>query len=97
MAEKTWRERLDGAKKRKRFLLTDRAAARVWDSCAVGEHKGEYEGTVLGPNNAQLDSLGTGFSHAINHDEIENAEAIYKKIQAWFRRSAKRRKARQEA
>ena len=102
MAEKTWRKRLTRAKRQGEFLDMDRWAANSWLTCAVGEHEDEFqllsnEMAANGPRGVALRGLGWAFTRAINRNDIEKAESLYKQIQAWFQRSAKRRKARQEA
>ena len=98
MAKKTWRERLTRAKRRGRFLNEDRRTACSWTTCAVGEHQGEFKpGFHTVPYSDVLRGLGRGFTNAVWDGTVDEAESLYEKIQAWFRRSAKRRKARQEA
>ena len=103
MAKKTWRKALDAAKERGKFLDSDNDAAGQWLTCAVGERVGKYSIDRLGndswpyPQALDLRELGEGFAMAVMRNNVYEAESLYKKIQAWFRRSAKRRKARQEA
>ena len=87
---KTWAERNEAAKKRGHYTKDDKDRVERWPTCAVGEHHGEYKrwraGRSVTPASSVLRDLGSAFAGTVDDDDIAEAELVYARIQAWFRR-----------
>ena len=96
-----WAARIARAEKRGRFTLVDKRLAEAWISCAVGEHRHQYQESIYSlqetaaPESAALTHLGQIFYAADDPDGLAEARKRYDDIQRWFKR-AERRAARRD-
>ena len=85
-----WNRRLARAEKCGRFTDDDITLASKWLTCAVGEHRGEYDQGIGGtPNSDALIRIGMRFALAVRHQDSASAAGAYAAIERWFRRYGK--------
>ena len=83
---KSWRRRVDEAKKRDSFTADDREAAQRWESCAIGERRKFFIAQgykFLGggtPANKQLIELGVLFNDVVKWDCVKEADRLLETI-----------------
>lgn len=89
--QKNWLDRIEAAKRRGFFEHDEITLAASWNSCAVAERfnlqrfetsQEAHEAIYEMENWLTVDSLGMDFYYAVRDDSVEDAEEIYKKIQA---------------
>ncbi len=92
---KTWKTRVQAAVKRGRFLKSEAKLSSSWTSCAVGEHRGKYRADDIGyPAADRLVTLGMDFYSRVNCDDVDGAQTVFDKIEAYFVAQAKRKATR---
>lgn len=81
----SWRNRVESAKVRGRFLDGDFRAVSQWHSCAVGEGITKIRGRKLigTPRNQHLARLGQDFLDAVSYDRGDAVE-IFSQIQLFL-------------
>ena len=90
---KTWAEIIAQAEKRGRF--TDAEREMVWDftKCATSEYIGRFREATWGvpgiPASQRLSHLSSGFSGAVNRNDIPKAKSIHGRIVRYFKRPSR--------
>lgn len=80
-----WKQRIERAEKRGAFSGKDRALARGWGQCTVGEYHGQYNtntapwaiGVVGYPADRKLDAWGWEFFVAVTDDDVTHARKLH--------------------
>ena len=79
----TWKQRIERARKAKRFTVEDQWLAGYYFSCAVGERLHIPSDVFIEENQPGHDEA-MQFYHAVRANQIDEAERIYKRIQTLF-------------
>ena len=84
MTPRPWRTWITRAKAVGHFTRHDKARAKHWPSCAVGEGLPGLTFLEVFTLPGKLQELGIEFNKAVNGDEVAQAEKIYKNIKQYM-------------